>query len=141
MPRDKIDRAVLLLTLGPGSHAAVSNLSLYGVADAVVLGSDWQETGPERLRWDDSPSKAGLKQLKLLAQTRIDNAGNALVDVADGVRIHGPELDKFLRSMGDDQVTLILVRNNVAPKPTRFHSKEGKPEQAPGLALRPQGRG
>ncbi len=132
--KSEIGRAVLLLTVEKDSHPGKSTISLYGVAEG--LPEDWNERGESHLTWGQAPSRNGIEGLRYLAQVHLDNSGEALKDAVDGVRIHGPNLDDFLREAPGNVVTMVLIRDTVAGKPVCFSSKEGKPNQAPALALR-----
>ena len=132
--RDDLDRAVLLLTVHPGGHAGVSEISAYGIVDG--LDDDWVETKEGHLAWDNSPCRAGIGGQKFLGTCRLDNRGDQWKDKVDEVRLFGPGLDDFIRSAPTDLVTIMLVRENAAEKPTQFKAREGKPAHAPALALR-----
>ncbi len=134
VPKNEIDRAVLLLTVEKGGHQANSTINVYGVNNG--LPDDWVESGQSHLTWDQAPSRSGVESLRYLCQVTMDNGRDTLKDVVDGVRIYGTNLDDFLRTASGDIVTLVLIRENRAEKPTWFKSKEGKPKQAPALALR-----
>jgi hypothetical protein len=134
VPKEQIDRAVLMLTLDEGSHQGVSTVKAYGVTEDSLL--PWDDTAAARLTWDRVPSRDGVESLQFLAQTTIDNAGDSLKQVVDGVRIFGPGLDDFLRAAPSDLVTIVLVRDDVAEVPVRFSAKERGPGNAPALALR-----
>ncbi len=129
--KSEIDRAIVLLTVVPGGHPGTNKINVYGVVD-----EDWKEKGEGHLVWDQAPSRDGTESLRYLTQIEIDNGGEALKNQVDAVRIHGPNLDDFLRESSSDLVTLVLVRESSADRPICFSSKEGKPEQAPALAIR-----
>ncbi len=154
VPKDEIDAAVLLLTLDKGSHQSTSTILAFGVSEGLPqdtlesrsragsVGTTSEsppakEHQPPHLTWDRAPSRAGIESLSYLAQVTIDNGGDTLKGVVDGVRIHGANLDDFLRMAASDLVTIVLIRENKAEKPTCFSTKEGKPNQSPALAIRP----
>lgn len=131
--RTKIDRAVLLLTIAEGSSRGASTIKAY----AVQAMSPWTESGDKSpLTWNNSPSLSDIPSLTYLGQTTPDNQGGRLEKQPDTVRIHGPELDNFVRSAKSDQVTLLLVSENKSNKPTKFYSHEGSTQYAAALALR-----
>lgn len=154
VPREEIDRAVLLLTVDGGGSAGRSTIQAYGVPPSTfggqgtsAGGSDgdgaenvveeaWTESGPDALRFEISPSRDGVGGLPFLGQATIDNRDGNLKHETDRVRIVGPNLDDFLRSDSGPLATIVLVRENAHDKPTRFRTKEGKPDQAPALAIR-----
>ncbi|MDG2222765.1 MAG: protein kinase [Rubripirellula sp.] len=132
--REQVDRAVLLLTTQGGGFVGASEILAYGIVDG--LADDWAETKQGHLAWDQSPCRSGVGGQKFLGSCRLDNRGDQSKDKADAVRLLGPGLDDFIRTAPSDQITIMLVRENRAEKPTQFKSKEGKPSQAPALALR-----
>ena len=136
VPRDQIDRAVLLLTVAGDFHQGVSQISVFGVTGEQHRG--WAEAGEQGLAWETAPTRNGFSGLRYLTEAKIDNGANALKDKPDGVRIYGANLDDFLRSSVEDRVTIVLERKTPADKPTCFFSKEGNPKRAPALALRPR---
>ncbi len=134
VPAEEIDRAVLLMTVHDGGLLGRSVLNAYGVPESIA--GDWAEHGPQGLRFENAPSGGGVERLMFLGQVTIDNRGGDLKHVQDGVRIVSSNLDDFLRNHTGSLATIALVRENGANKPTRLSSKEGKPDQAPALALR-----
>jgi hypothetical protein len=135
-PMSELDRAILLLTVQPGGHQSTSEFTAYGIVSG--LNQDWQETGEGHLTWQDSPCRKGVGGQHYLGEFTMDNSKDNLKDVQDGVRLFGAELDDFLRSASSDLVTIVLIRNTQSDKPTLFKSREGKPKEAPALALRRQ---
>ncbi|MEM8667697.1 MAG: protein kinase [Planctomycetota bacterium] len=133
-PREELDRAILLLTVHPGGHAGMSEITAYGIQDG--LEEDWIETKDGHLVWNQSPCRSSIAGQKFLGTCRLDNRGDQWKDKPDEVRLFGPNLDEFIRSSKSDTVTILLLRENDAQKPTQFKSREGKPAQAPALALR-----
>ncbi len=134
VPRDQVDRAVLLLTVHAGGHPGISEIWAYGIVDG--LANDWVETKQGHLTWDQSPCRSGVGGQRFLGSFSLDNRGDQWKDKVDGVRLFGPELDEFVRSAPSDLITIVLIRENNAERPTQFKSREGKPAQAPALALR-----
>ena len=134
VPVAEIDRAVLLLTVHDGGFSGRSILNAYGVPES--LAGEWEENGPQSLRFDAAPSRDGVERLTFLGQVAIDNGKGNMNHQQDGVRIVGANLDDFLRSHTGPLATIVLARENAGDKPTRFSAKEGKPDQAPALALR-----
>jgi hypothetical protein len=132
--KDEIDRAVLLLTVAPGGHQATSNIDVYGITEG--LDPQWVARKEGHLTWESSPCRDGIGGQKYLGQFTIDNFKDNLKDKPDGVRFFSKELDEFIRSAEDDLVTIVLIRENSADKPTRFKSRDGKPKVAPALAIR-----
>ncbi|MDF1841297.1 MAG: protein kinase [Rubripirellula sp.] len=132
--REQVDRAVLLLTTQGGGFVGVGEVLAYGIVDG--LDDNWVETKQGHLTWDQSPCRSGVGGQKFLGNCRLDNRGDRWKDKADAVRLFGPGLDDFIRTAPSDQITIMLVRENQAEKPTLFKSREGKPSQAPALALR-----
>lgn len=132
--RDELDRAVLLLTVNGGGFVGLSEISAYGIVDD--LPADWVETKDGHLSWDNSPCRSGIGGQKFLGTCQLDNRADQWKDKADAVRLFGPGLDDFIRSAPSDLITMVLIRENQAEKPTLFKSREGKPAQAPALALR-----
>lgn len=130
--RDRLQNAVLLLTLLDKSATGPFEIRAYAVGGAVP--ALWSETGEDALQWSETPSASGLGKLAFLGTITADNSGNLLKDKADAVRLVGPELDDAVRDAGD-ALTIVLVRSRGQDKPLRFASKEHDPEQAPGLAL------
>ena len=68
----------------------------------------------------------------------MNNFKDHLTSVTDGVRFFSPALDDFVRAADSDLITIVLIRDNVNATATRFKSKEGKPNEAPAIALRPK---
>lgn len=134
--KDAFDRAVLLLSVQAGGLQGKSVLNVYGIQSR--LEQDWKETGEGSLTWNNAPCRDGIGGQQYLGPLVIDNFNDHLSKVADGVRFFSNELDDFLRNAPDDLVTIVLIRENVADAPTIFKSKEGKPGEAPALALRLQ---
>jgi hypothetical protein len=132
--REQVDRAVLLLTTQGGGFVGVGEVLAYGIVDG--LEDNWVETKQGHLTWDQSPCRSGVGGQKFLGNCRLDNRGDRWKDKADAVRLFGSGLDDFIRTAPSDQITIMLVRENRAEKPTLFKSREGKPSQAPALALR-----
>lgn len=133
-PRSELDRAVILLTVTPGGMKGTSELFAYGITQG--LEPDWIESGEGHLSWKGSPCRGGIEQQQFLGQASIDNSGDQLKNSVDAVRIVGEGLDDFIRESSGDLVTIAIVRETVAGTENRFKSQEGKPEQAPALALR-----
>ena len=125
---------MLLLTTQGGGHVGVSEISAYGIVDG--LAEDWVETKQDHLTWDQSPCQSGVGGQKFLGTCSLDNRGDQWKDKPDAVRLFGPGLDDFIRTAPSDQITILLIRENRAEKPNQFKSREGKPAQAPALALR-----
>lgn len=136
VPIDMLDRAVLLLSVQPGGFQGTSNINLYGVRSD--LQEDWNEGREDPLTWGNSPCRDGIGGQAYLGQLKIDNAKDHLSSVSDGVRFFSPALDDFLRNAPGDLITIALIRENNGDAATRFKSKEGKPNQAPALAMRPR---
>jgi serine/threonine protein kinase len=134
VPRDELDRAVLLLTVAQGGLRSTSTINAYGIREG--FDQNWVESGENHLTWQDSPCRTGVNKQQYLGQVTIQNSNDNLKDVGDAVRIFGAELDDFIRTTTADAITIALVRENNADQPTQFKSKEGKPNQAPVLALR-----
>ncbi len=135
--RNQLDRAVLLLTVEPGGLPSTSTINVYGIREG--LDQDWAESGESHLDWQSSPCRISVNQQQYLGQVTMQNTGDNLKNLGDAVRIFGAELDDFIRTSTGNLVTIALVRENIANKPTQFKSKEGKPNQAPALALRKTG--
>ena len=129
---ESVDRAVLLLTLGAGSWKGKSTVYLYGTS------MDWSEAGEDGLKWNGAPSETGVQSLQYLADITVDNSGDALKGKVDAIRLYGANLDDYIRTSESSTITLVLVRENKATEPTVFTSKEGQPQHAPALALRPK---
>jgi hypothetical protein len=144
VPRDEIDRAVLLLTVDEGGFPGTSTITAYGVPPGGE--GPWKESGSSPLTWNGCPSSERLSSLSFLGQAEVDNRGSALKHSPDAVRVVGTNLDDYVRGCTDGLATIVLVREARHAKPTRFVSKEGNPTQSPALALRRrnaagQGRG
>ena len=139
LDRDQIDRAVLLLTVEPGGLPSTSTINVYGIREG--LDQDWAESGESHLVWQSSPCRIGVNQQQYLGQVTMQNNGDNLKNLGDAVRIFGAELDDFIRTTTGDLVTIALVRENSANKPTQFKSKEGKPNQAPAFGAAENHRG
>ena len=133
-PRSDLDRAILLLSIQAGGHQGKSVFSVYGIKSD--LPAHWQETGADHLNWTISPCRSGIGGQQYLGQCSLDNTKDNLRNTRDGVRFFGPELDEFIRNADADLITLVLIRQTTTNRPTRFQSKEGKPDRAPGLAIR-----
>lgn len=134
--KDTFDRAVLLLSVHPGGFQGTSKIDLYGIQ--TKLDSQWSESGQEPLVWSRSPCRDGIGGQLYLGQCTIDNFKDNLKDKPDGVRFFSQALDDFVRSAEGDLITIVLIRDQVNDAATRFKSKEGSPDQAPALALRPK---
>ncbi|MGB7327392.1 MAG: serine/threonine-protein kinase [Rubripirellula sp.] len=133
--RKKIDRAILLLTVAQhGEIEAENEVAAYGIVQG--LEADWVEIGPGHLTWNQSPLRSGVAGQTFLGSVRFSNRDNHLKDQADQIRISGAALDDFLRAVPGDQVTIALVRQSRSAKRTYFRSKEGRPSESPGLAIR-----
>ncbi len=132
-PRERLQHAVLLLTLLDKSPAAPFELRAYAADES--LPSDWQESGENRLVWSAAPSATNLGKLQFLGTIRADNTGDLLKNQGDAVRLFGPELDEAVRR-ADKLLTIVLVRSSGPNGPLLFVSKESDPEKAPALALR-----
>ncbi len=139
VPREELDRAVVLLTVEGGGNESNCTINAYGIGDS--LDADWIETDADHLAWETSPCRDGVGGQRYLGQVTIDNFKDNLKNKPDAVRIFSEELDEFIRSSPSDLITIALIRENQSDKPSRFKSKEGKPSEAPALALRrrPQG--
>jgi serine/threonine protein kinase len=134
--KEDLDRCVLLLTVQAAGLTGKSTINVYGVRSE--LQESWKETGDGALTWKTSPCRDGVGGQSFLGQFTIDNFKDHLSKSPDGVRFFSEALDDFIRSAPGEVVTLVLIRENVAQAATRFNSKEGKPAQAPALALRPK---
>lgn len=134
MKPSKVDRAILLLTVAGGSVAKESLVNVYGVREAAA--AKWDSGDPDSFRWKNSPSEAGITNQVYLGQLTVQNENEALKDQTDQVRFYSEALDDFLRSAEGTTVTLALVSETWSDQPTRFRSKDGKPDQAPALAIR-----
>ena len=134
--KDAFDHAVLLLSVQPGGLQGKSILNVYGIQSR--LEEEWKESGDGSLTWNNAPCRDGIGGQKYLGQLVVDNAKDHLSKVADGVRFFSNELDDFVRNAPGDLVTIVLIRESVADAATLFKSKEGKPSEAPALALRPK---
>jgi serine/threonine protein kinase len=134
--KDALDRAVLLLSVQPGGLQGKSTINVYGIQSR--LEDEWKETGEASLNWNNSPCRDGIGGQQYLGQLVIDNFKDHLGKKTDEVRFFSTELDDFLRSAAGDLVTIVLIRENVAEAASSFKSKEGKPNEAPALALRPK---
>ena len=134
--KDDLDRCVLLLTVQAEGLKGQSTINVYGVRSE--LQESWKETGEGALDWKTSPCRDGVGGQSFLGQFTIDNFKDHLSKSPDGVRFFSEALDDFIRSAPGNLVTLVLIRENAAQAATRFKSKEGKPAQAPALALRPK---
>jgi len=132
-PREKLEHAVLMLTLTGDAPKSPFEIRAYAAGEA--LSSDWQESGENALQASDVPAAGDLGKLRFLGTIEADNSGDVLKNKTDAVRLYGPELDDAIQQAGD-AITIILVRSKGASKPLRFYSKESEPEKAPGLALR-----
>lgn len=133
-PHDELDRAMLLLTVQPGGHQSTSEFTAYGIVSG--LAEDWTETGDGHLTWLDSPCRDGIGGQQYLGELSMGNSKDRPKNVSDGVRLFGDEFDDFLRSVSSDLVTIVLIRNTQSEKPSLFKSREGKPKEAPALAMR-----
>jgi hypothetical protein len=134
--KDDLDRCVLLLTVQAAGLTGKSTINVYGVQSE--LQESWKETGDGALIWKTSPCRDGVGGQSFLGQFTMDNFKDHLSKSPDSVRFFSEALDDFIRSAPGEVVTLVLIRENAAPAATRFKSKEGKPAQAPALALRPK---
>ena len=132
--RQRIDRAMLLLTLDAGGSRGNCVIEAYGVT--ALLPPDWKEKGDGAIQWQTSPSAGDIRSYPFLGRTEFDNEGGRLEKVPDGVRLFGPELDDYLRATEGDTVTVLLVRANDGAEPTRWVSREGGEATAPGIAIR-----
>lgn len=134
VPREEIDRAVLLLTVDDGGFSGTSTITAYGVAAGGE--GRWEESGASPLTWNGCTSGERLSSLAFLGQSEVDNRAGALKHSPDAVRIVGTNLDDYVRGCTGGLATIVLVRETRHAKPTRFVSKEGNPTQSPALALR-----
>ncbi len=134
--KDAFDRSVLLLSVQPGGLQGKSTVNVYGIESE--LEEAWNETGEGSLSWSQSPCRDGVGGQKYLGQFTIDNFKDHLNNVSDGIRFFDPALDDFIRNASGDLITIVLIRENVNDAATRFKSKEGKPNEAPAIALRPK---
>ncbi|MGI9473707.1 MAG: DUF7594 domain-containing protein, partial [Rubripirellula sp.] len=132
--RSDLDRAILLLTVRAGGYQGQSEFAVYGIQKNLM--ADWAETGGEHLSWETSPCRSGIGGQKYLGRCSFNNAKDNLKDAQDQIRFFGAEFDEFIRNAESDLVTLVLIRQSTSNRPTRFHSKEGKPDLAPALAVR-----
>ncbi|TWU57332.1 serine/threonine-protein kinase [Rubripirellula reticaptiva] len=133
--RKEIDRVILLLTVAQhGEVDAENKFVAYGIVQG--LDSGWTESGPGYLTWSQSPLREGVESQTLLGAVQFMNRDNRLKDQADQIRISGTAFDDFLRTSRDDRVTIALVRQSRSSKRTYFRSKEGRPSESPGLAIR-----
>lgn len=133
VPRDQLDRAVLLLTM-TGSSETTNKFNVYGIREG--LDPMWSEAGGDHLQWNDSPCREGVGGQKYLGQFVADNSGGALKHKTDRIRVASSELDDFLRLAEGDTVTIAIVRENGSASRPQFRTKEGKPDEAPALAIR-----
>ncbi|QDT02510.1 Serine/threonine-protein kinase Pkn1 [Rubripirellula lacrimiformis] len=136
IPRDTIDRSVLMMTIAGDGNPSKDEFRVYGIDDPGA--SDWVESGDGYLDWQHSPLRDGIAGQSFLGRLTFDNSGNHLKDAVDKIRMVGEGLDDFLRSANSDQVTIVLQRTSTSKKPTYFWSREGKPEASPALAVRPR---
>ncbi len=134
LPRAAFGRSVLLLTLTGDGDESTTEFEVYGIVDG--LESDWTEAGQGYLQWKESPCRDGVGGQKYLGTLRFDNAKNNLKNKTDQIRMAGEALDDFLRMSPEDRVTIALIRNSWSGRRTYFQSKEGKPDQAPAIAVR-----
>lgn len=132
--KEAFDRSVLLLSVHPDGLQEKSTINVYGIESE--LEEAWKETGETSLTWNQSPCRDGVGGQKYLGQLNVDNFKDHLKEVPDGVRFFSPALDDFIRSVPGDLITIVLIRDNVNDAATRFKSKEGKPNEAPAIALR-----
>lgn len=132
--RQRIDRAMLLLTLDEGGSRGNCVIEAYGVTS--LLPPDWKEKGDGAIQWQTSPSAGEIESYPFLGRAEFDNEGGRLEKVPDGVRLFGPGLDDYLRETQGDSVTVLLVRANDGGEPTRWVSREGGEATAPGIAIR-----
>jgi predicted Ser/Thr protein kinase len=132
--RQRIDRAMLLLTLDEGGSSGNCAIEAYGVT--ALLPPDWKETGDGAIQWHTSPSAGDIESYPFLGRAEFDNEGGRLDKVPDGVRLFGPGLDDYLRETQGDTVTVLLVRANDGAEPIRWVSREGGEAIAPAMAIR-----
>jgi hypothetical protein len=132
---DQLDRAVLLLTM-TGDSETTNKFNVYGIREGVD--PMWAESGDDHLQWNASPCRDGVGGQKYLGQFTADNSGKSLSGKLDRIRMASRELDDFLRSAEGDTVTIAIVRENGSASRPQFMTKEGKPDEAPALALRPK---
>lgn len=133
VPRDQLDRAVLLLTM-TGSSETANKFHVYGIREG--LDPMWTEAGDDHLQWNNSPCRDGVDGQRFLGQFQADNSGGSLRHQTDRIRMASRELDDFLRSATGDTVTIAIVRENSSASRPHFRTKEGKPDEAPALAMR-----
>ncbi len=132
--RDRIDRAMLLLTLDSGGHKGKATLTAYGVTQ--LMSADWAEKGEGEIKWVTSPSAGEIESYPFLGRVELDNSGGQLERQADAIRLFGRGLDDYLRGNNGEFVTILLVQTNTADQPLRVVSREGKADESPALALR-----
>jgi len=130
----ELDRASVLLTVAQGGHEASSVFDVYGITKG--LEPKWSETGEGHLNWDTSPCRDGIGGQKYLGRCSFDNTKDGLKYSQDCIRFVSRELDDFISNATTDLITLVFIRETPSNRPSRFRSKEGKPDEAPALAIR-----
>ncbi|WP_417749433.1 serine/threonine-protein kinase [Rosistilla oblonga] len=136
-PLAKLQDAVVSLAV-KGGAAGKLELRLYGL-DAQQA-SQWKEQGEGALVWKNSPTAQNLGKAKYLCSTTIDNTEGRLADKAnDNVRFFGDELDAFLLTFPDPEVTFVVVSHSKQAENTIFFSKESTDvDKVPRLHLKVQ---
>ena len=130
----QVDRAMVLLTVAQGGQQANTGFTVYGIINA--LEAEWLETGKDHLNWDNAPCRDGISGQKYLGRFSFDNTKDRLKNTPDAVRFASRELDDFIQEANGKLVTLVFIPESNSQRPSRFKSKEGKPDESPALAIR-----
>ena len=121
--------------MAQGGQQTNPAFTVYGVTNE--LNPEWLETGKGHLNWNTAPCRDDIGGQKYLGRFSFDNTKDRLKNAADAVRFASRELDDFIREANGKLITLVFIPDSNSSRPARFKSKEGQPDQAPAIAIRP----